>query len=299
METTANSIFPAIKRRKSTGRCARLGAAHEGFAMNTDPIHQNLSTSFVNIAALVRHLRELQFVGSVHIDFSSYEADIILNGSRPVRAREYDHIAGRISQGEHAFKRILVRAKEPHGRIHVYPEGHPEAAAPVFVDKRIAAGARAMAAARGEFPGNHVLKIKPLVAANEAPDEFEMLLDLTGTLLRTIDDSLAKAELNFTGAFRNACADLTEDYPFLDPSLPNFIYKHGEIKVTGYVDPMFFSAGIMAALRIVMTRLSGRPNFSKVYHFTTQRIRCIARDHKRLCDRFGLSGELERLANMG
>ena len=71
--------------------------------MNRDPIHQNLNTSFVNLGALVRYLRSLQFVGSIRVDFSSYEADIILNGSRAVRAREYDHIAGRISQGEHAF----------------------------------------------------------------------------------------------------------------------------------------------------------------------------------------------------
>lgn len=285
---------------KTTGRFALLSvsAAHLCIAMNMDPIHQNLSTSFVNLRALVRHLRGLQFVGSVHIDFSSYEADIILNGSRPVRAREYDHIAGRISQGEHAFKRILVRAKEPHGQIHVYPEGHPEAAAPVFIDKRIAAGARAMAAARADRPANHMLKLKPLIAVNEVPDEFEMLTDLTGAILRTIDEALGKAGLNFSGAFRNACSDLAGDYPFLDPSLPNFIYKNGDIRVTGYVDPMFFSAGIMAALRIVLTRLSGRPNLSKVYHFTVQRIRTMAREHRRLCDRFGISGELERLANL-
>ena len=267
--------------------------------MNRDPIHQNLNTSFVNLGALVRYLRSLQFVGSIRVDFSSYEADIILNGSRAVRAREYDHIAGRISQGEHAFKRILIRSKEPHGRIHVYPAGHADAASPIFVDKRIAAGAREMAAARVDRPANHLLKIKPLVAVREAPDEFEMRLALTAELLRTIDASLAQAGLSFPGAFKNACSDLTDDYPFLDPSVPNFYYKYGEIKVTGYVDPMFFTAGIMAALRVVMARLIGRPNLTKVHHFTVQRIRALARDHKRLCDRFGLSGELERLIEEG
>ena len=65
--------------------------------MNKYPIHKNLNTSFVNLAALVRHLKGLQFVGSVQIELSSYEAEIEFGEDGSVKAREQDHIAGRLS----------------------------------------------------------------------------------------------------------------------------------------------------------------------------------------------------------
>src|SRR5688572_12952467 len=120
--------------------------------MKKQPIHQNLNTSFVNVGALVRYLRGLQFVGSIRIELSSYEADIVFTDSKSIRAREYDHIAGRISHGEHALKRILIRAKEPNGRIHVYKavEGYSgRDDGSVFVDKAIMTNAREMAASGG------------------------------------------------------------------------------------------------------------------------------------------------------
>src|SRR5215204_5900501 len=120
--------------------------------MKKQPIHQNLSTSFVNVGALVRHLRQLQFVGSIRVELSSYEADIIFTSSKTIQAREYDHIAGRIAHGEHALQRILIRCKEPHGRVHVYKavEGYAGTdGGSVFVDKTIILDAREMAASTG------------------------------------------------------------------------------------------------------------------------------------------------------
>ena len=246
---------------------------------------------------MVVYLRKLQFVGSIHIELSGYEADIILNGTNAVRAREHDHLEGRISQGEHALRRILMRAKEPFGRISVYPAGHEDAASPVFVDKVIAAGARRMAAGRGDRPATHLMQIKPLVGQNNVNSDFETLLDLASELLRTIDESLAKGRLNFSEAFKNACSDLAVEYPFLDSENENFRYQNGEIRVNGFVDESFFVSGIMAALRIVMARLDGKHSFTKTYNFTIQRIRTVMRDHKRLCYRFGISAELEKILN--
>src|SRR6478609_3162804 len=120
--------------------------------MKKQPIHQNLNTSFVNVGALVRHLRKLQFVGSIRVELSSYEADIIFTSSKTIQAREYDHIAGRISQGPQALQRILIRSKEPHGRVHVYRavEGYAGTGdGSVFIDKTIIADAREMAASAG------------------------------------------------------------------------------------------------------------------------------------------------------
>lgn len=88
--------------------------------MNNRPIHENLDTSFVNLSGLLKYLRRRQFEGSVRIELSGYEADIYLGAHNEIKVREYDHIAGRIAEGEQALQRILIRSREPGGIIHVY-----------------------------------------------------------------------------------------------------------------------------------------------------------------------------------
>ena len=84
------------------------------------PVHQNLDTSFVNLSALVRYLRRREFVGRVRLEFNSYEADIVLEQGNTIKVREHDKIAGRIAEGEEALQRLLIRAREAGGTIHVY-----------------------------------------------------------------------------------------------------------------------------------------------------------------------------------
>ncbi len=88
--------------------------------MKNRPIHENLDTSFVNLSALIKYLRRRQFVGQVRIELSGYEADVYLTAESLLRVREYDHIAGRIAEGEEALQRILIRSREPGGIINVY-----------------------------------------------------------------------------------------------------------------------------------------------------------------------------------
>ncbi|HVE57070.1 MAG TPA: hypothetical protein VNB22_09590 [Pyrinomonadaceae bacterium] len=88
--------------------------------MKNRPIHENLDTSFVNLSALVKYLRRRQFAGYVRIELSGYEADIYLTAENQLKVREYDHIAGRIAEGEEALQRILIRSREPGGIINVY-----------------------------------------------------------------------------------------------------------------------------------------------------------------------------------
>src|SRR5215218_9234891 len=88
--------------------------------MKDRPIHENLDTSFVNLSALIKYLRRRQFAGYVRIELSGYEADIYLTAENQLKVREYDHIAGRIAEGEEALHRILIRAREPGGIINVY-----------------------------------------------------------------------------------------------------------------------------------------------------------------------------------
>ncbi len=83
-------------------------------------IHKNLDTSFVNLPALIKHLRCRKFTGSVRVELPEYEADITLTADEPPRAREHDQRANRISEGEEALQRLLIRARAPGGTINVY-----------------------------------------------------------------------------------------------------------------------------------------------------------------------------------
>ncbi|HLA94263.1 MAG TPA: hypothetical protein VK612_00985, partial [Pyrinomonadaceae bacterium] len=197
------------------------------------PIHQNLSTSFVNLSALVSHLRGLQFTGSVRVELSSYEAEIIFTSLNRVQAREYDRLAGRIAQGEHAFKRILVRAREPFGRIHVLRSDPRESAAYVkkaFVDERIASDARRTISGRGDtrvkgrFVGLKKINLKPI-------DDAAAVI-LATELLLTVSDAFEKIDLNFEEVFQNACAFVCETHTFLDPQNAMFVFDNGEIRLS-------------------------------------------------------------------
>ena len=88
--------------------------------MKNRPVHENLDTSYVNLSALVRYLRRRQFAGNIRVELSGYEADITLTAQNVMRVREHDRIAGRISEGEEALQRLLIRAREPGGIISVY-----------------------------------------------------------------------------------------------------------------------------------------------------------------------------------
>ncbi len=88
--------------------------------MKNRPIHQNLDTSFVNLSALIKYLRRRQFVGSIKIQLNGYEADVHIQTDNQMSVKEHDKISGRISHGEEALQRLLIRAREPGGTIDVY-----------------------------------------------------------------------------------------------------------------------------------------------------------------------------------
>jgi len=94
----------------------------------------NLNTSFVNLAAFLRYLREQNFSGSVHVAIGQYEAEIFLKGSDPTVVFEIDRAAGSSSQDEGAIERVLVHAREPGGTITVY-EGKTEPGSAVDLGK--------------------------------------------------------------------------------------------------------------------------------------------------------------------
>lgn len=270
-----------------------------------------MNTSFVNLAGLVRYLRSLQFVGTIRIELSSYEAVIEFTEANTMRAREHDHIAGRVSHGEGALRRILIRAKEPGGRIHVYQETPSERSQTAFVDKSIIAGANHMISSTADTPvrnfgdaakGLEHLPVpvsgNPLVNRNgkEDPDEnWAELLGLISELLTTVDESLSKTNIHFTDAFKNACGFISNEHPFLDPDSDVFSYMDGFICVRQRLAPNDLTAGVIVALGRIMDRLREDAYFGNVYHLTLHRIRVLANRRKLEFDKFTMTNQLQRV----
>jgi hypothetical protein len=316
--------------------------------MKNRPIHENLDTSFVNLSALLRYLRRRQFDGSVRVELSGYEADITLTADNQITVREYDQIAGRIAEGEQALQRILIRAREPGGIIHVYQNvAEPKAAAPERVEPVIVekpplvenpvviepqpatakASSNAQSASNGNGNGNgngkkalHDLDLqsaveneKPVIKLPDFPFEltnrveekakkkqlsaadWQTLLNLTAELLRTIDDSLANADLDFAAAFQKARSEITTDYPFFDPNLNTFSYTSGKVRLAEQISAKLFVAGINGALRRIFDKLAANPKFADTHRYTMQKVSALIQSRKPLYDKFFITPQLEKI----
>lgn len=88
--------------------------------MNFRLVHQNLDTSFVNLSALIKYLRRRRFAGIIRVRLNNYEAEIHITAENQLNVRERDHLSGRVSEGEEALQRILIRSREPDGSINVF-----------------------------------------------------------------------------------------------------------------------------------------------------------------------------------
>jgi hypothetical protein len=318
--------------------------------MKNRPLHENLDTSFVNLSALIKYLRRRQFIGYVRIELSGYEADIYLTAENQLQVREYDHIAGRVAEGEEALQRILIRSREPGGIINVY-QTIAESQIVIAEEKEIVVekkepviesnpliekkplpaqtnGANGNGNGNGkpkvEFPVNGQAangngKSEPLKPGETPPapksklpnlpfeftnkveakakqqnlsnEEREMLLNLTGELLGTVDRCLAMAKLEFPTAFQKACAEIAADYPFLT----TLDYQKGKIAVSEQTNPKFFVAGILEALRRIFEKLGANPKFGEVYRYTTQRILALNHQRKPFYDKFFITKPLEKI----
>jgi hypothetical protein len=263
--------------------------------MKKQPIHQNLNTSFVNVGALVSYLRGLQFVGSIRIELSSYEADIIFTSTNKITAREYDHIAGRISHGEHALQRILIRAKEPHGRINVYKAvggyaGHDDGS--VFVDKAIIAQARELAASHG---GTVVNEKGFEIVMNSRDSQNALLLAALSEILRMFDDALALGNLSFTSAFNLACAAIATDHPFMESDGHTLTYRDGEIRLSTTAETEDVMAAVFDALRPIFRRLRSENKYGELVRMLSEKLAENAAERRSEYFRLGLLKHIEEL----
>jgi hypothetical protein len=300
--------------------------------MKTRPIHENLDTSYVNLSALVRYLRRRQFDGSIRVELSGYEADITLAGENYMRVREHDRIAGRVSEGEEALERLLIRAREPGGIINVYQTIKEDEIAienPVQISKENPAVVKACqtvvhiahkpphkngnsksvqtepaAIEKNSSPNVNPLKL-PFEFSNKfeakarktnlSPQDWRRLLDLIAELLAVIDKSLAEANLEFTLAFDKARLEIAGDYPFLNPVSGVFDYRNGKVIVREQINAKLFTASINETLRRILEKLGRNPKFSNVHLVTTHKILALIEKRKSDYDKFSITPRLAKI----
>ncbi len=301
--------------------------------MNNQPLYENLDTAFVNLSALVKYLRHREFIGQIKIELNNYQAEIILLEANKISVREHDKISGRIAEGEEAFQRLLIRAREAGGTIHVYQtikqaetpkvEIQP---APKVTNGNSAPIPKPVEAIKTSAPPTQngtatevakipeaAKKIEPIVHRPNFPfdlhnsveskarqtqlsaQDWQLLLGLTGELLGTIDRTLAEAKLDFKLAFSKARSEISADYPFLHPADKTFEYLDGKITMTEQVSAKLFVASINEALRRILDKLGANPKFAEVYRNTTQKILALINQRQTFYDKFSITAQLKKV----
>lgn len=130
-----------------------------------------------------------------------------------------------------------------------------------------------------------------------SPQDWQMLLNLTGELLATIDECLASANLNFTAAFQKSCAEVAGDYPFMNPNAGSFAYQNGKIRFSEQINAKIFAAGINESLRRILEKLGANPKFAEAHRTVIQKILTLIHHRKPLYDKFSITPQLEK--NLG
>ena len=220
----------------------------------------SLNTSYVSLSGLIRHLREQEFAGSIHVVLNQYEAEIRLNGKGVAAVSEIDPATRRASQTEGAMERMLVHAREPGGTITVYEkEGVPEGSS----DEEIKSTANsaevddevtATSAFQSQFPS-------ATATPSEAPDtiDWEDLLEVGSKLIASVEWAVQSLGADFDSDFRMARIELGDDYPFLDPSGKGLTYANKVIKLSDQPSRNAFVTGLSECLRrIVNKRANGK-----------------------------------------
>src|SRR4030095_1978280 len=161
---------------------------------------ENLNTSFVNLAALLRYLREQSFSGSIHLAANQYEAEIFLNGADAPVVFELDQ-AGVPTEVAGAIERVLVHGREPGGIVTVY-EGKT-APAPLI------------------DPNTEPSLVEQIPASKPEPVEqidWQALLHIGGDVVAAVERAVNSVGADFASDFRIASIAVGDDYPFMDPT---------------------------------------------------------------------------------
>jgi hypothetical protein len=262
--------------------------------LKSRPVHENLDTAYVNVAALLRYLRRREFVGRVHIELDEYSADVFLNAGHAPHVHEHDHATGREDEGEAALQRLLIRATNAGGLVSVYEEAQEELSGELharsgensvhFVDaKRMDAGGSAQAKE---------------IDVDVSPEAMERrdLLNLSGELIAAVERAALSAGADFNALFHAARLELADDFAFLDPATKRFAYAHGQLELHAQPNAKAFVSGLSEALRRVVNRLATGARGKSVRERVALEFAVLARRRETAMARFQLAPQLDRIA---
>jgi hypothetical protein len=243
------------------------------------PIHRNLDTAYVSLAALLRYLRGHDFKGRVHVLLDEYEADVRLDGASEPRVRETDHAAGREAEGEAALQRLLVRSREPGGQISVYSESEEDELA-------------------GDEPESEPSTRRAHEDSGLGPEQvaWREVSGLSGELIAAVERAALSFGADFNSLFGAVRLELADDFPFLDPSAQRFQYALGTVRVSVEPEVKAYLSGISETLRRVVDRLVSSQRGRSVRERVALELAVLARRREPLVRRLRMMSYLERIA---
>jgi hypothetical protein len=268
---TGESAPPPKTRR-------RRNYMHEG-GKGARPIHRNLDTAYVNLAALLRYLRGRDFKGRVHVLLDEYEAEVRLDGESEPHVRETDHAAGREAEGEAALQRLLVRSREPGGQISVYSEGEEHELA-------------------GDEPEAELSTGRVNEGTGHGPEQvaWHDARGLSGELIAAVERAALSFGADFNSLFGVVRLELADDFPFLDPSAQRFQYALGTVRTSVEPEVNSYLSGISETLRRVVDRLVASQRGRSVRERVALELAVLARRREPLVRQLKLLPYLERIA---
>jgi len=213
----------------------------ESFMMGAIKQFDSLSTSYVNLGALIRHLRAQNFTGAIRVVLEEYAADVFLDGQEPASVLEIDPATKRASKNEGAMERLLVHAREPGGAITVY-EGKPQVAFGYMTEGDESALENHQEVAATSTPGEEV--------------DWADLLDAGGRMIRAVERAIEHCGADFEPNFRAARIELGDDYSFLDPTGKGLTYVDGVITLGDEAGGDVFVTGLSQCLRRMVNKLA-------------------------------------------
>lgn len=87
------------------------------------PVHENLSTSYVKVGALLADLQVREFTGYVHIGLRAYDAFVFIDAGAIIGALEQTETMCRT--GSEAVDGLLVRSEQRDGSVSIYEHATP------------------------------------------------------------------------------------------------------------------------------------------------------------------------------
>lgn len=222
--------------------------------MNTPVKFETLDTIFVNLGALIRHLRQREFVGRVSIALEEYEADVFLDGAGEPTIREKDHATGRDAQGPEAMDRLLVRSRDPGGLITIYQNAAAATSVAAPPDARQQTPAAAIEVQESLRSGG-ALTTNGVSRDLFAEIDWDELLAASGKLIAAVERAVRSINEDFAAHFRSALIVLGDDYPFLDPTAGMFNYADATVQLHARPTVEAYVSGLTDSLSSVVSKL--------------------------------------------